>query len=282
MTRDEPDVVCFGAAHWDVIARAQAPTPGPDNPGRVERRAGGVALNVARSLATAGYRVALVAPLGNDEDGRRLRSALSEDGIETQGLLVRSEARTGCYVAIEDAGGELLAAVTEAAALDALTPADLSLDRLCDAKAWFLDANLPAAVIQALATWEERPSLIADGVSPAKATRLRPVLDGLDGLYCNRAEAEAICAARFETAEAAARALVARAVARAVVTDGPHAAADAGRHGVATLRPAGAALRSVTGAGDALLAAHLAATLKGQRPEAALAAGLAAARRRAA
>ncbi len=282
MTREEPEIVCFGAAHWDVIARAQAPAPSPDTPGRVERRPGGVALNVARSLATAGCRVALVAPLGNDEEGRRLRAALSEDGIETKGLLVGREAATGCYVAIEDAEGELLAAVADAAALDALTPADLSLGRLLHAEAWFLDANLPVEVIRALAVREGRPALIADAVSPAKAPRLRPILDRLDRLYGNRAEAEVICATRFETAEAAARALVARAVARAVVTDGPHAAADAGRHGVATLRPAGAALRSVTGAGDALLAAHLAATLKGQRPEAALAAGLAAARRRAA
>ena len=185
-------------------------------------------------------------------------------------------------MAIEDDEGELLAAVADAAALDALTPADLSLDRALGAEAWFLDANLPAEVIRALAARERRPPLIADAVSPAKAQRLRPILDGLNGLYCNRAEAEAICAARFETAEAAARALVARGVTRAVVTDGPHAVADAGRHGVASLRPAGAALRSVTRAGDALLAAHLAATLKGQRPEAALAAGLAAVRRRAA
>ena len=51
---------------------------------------------------------------------------------------------------------------------------------------------------------------------------------------------------------------------------------------VATLKPDSAPVRSVTGAGDALIAAHLAATLAGASPAAALAAGLAAARRRAA
>jgi len=282
VTREEPEVVCFGAAYWDVIARAQAPTPGPDTPGRVERRPGGVALNVARALAAAGCRVAMVAPLGDDEEGRRLLSALSAEGVEIEGLLVGSKAPTGCYVAIERADGELLAAVADAAALDAMTLADLPLGRFAGAKAWFLETNLPGTVIQDLAARPERPALVADAVSQAKAPKLRPVLDRLETLYCNRAEAEAICATGFAAAEAAAQALVARGVARAVVTDGPLAAVDAGPHGVTSLRPEAGALRSVTGAGDALLAAHLAATLAGSGPEAALATGIAAARRRAA
>lgn len=282
MTREEPEIVCFGAAHWDVIARREAAAQGTDTPGRVERRPGGVALNVARALAAAGRRVALVAPLGDDEAGRRLVSALSEDGIETEGLLMRSGSPTGCYVAIERADGELLAAVADAAALDALAPAELSLERFCGARAWFLETNLPAAVIEVLAARPERPALIADAVSQAKAPKLRPVLDRLETLYCNRAEAEAICETGFAAAEAAAQALLARGVARAVVTDGPLAAVDAGPGGTTSLRPEAGALRSVTGAGDALLAAHLAATLAGSGPEAALATGLAAARRQAA
>ncbi len=282
MTREEPDVVCFGAAHWDVIARAQGDAPGPDRPGRVDRRPGGVAFNVARALTAAGCRVALVTPLGDDEEGQRLLSVLSDCGIPTDGVILGSTERTACYVAVEGADGELLTAVADAAALDALTPADLRLDRVLGAKAWFLDANLPVAVIQALAERHSRPSLIADAVSPAKAPRLQSILGSLDTLYCNRGEAEAICATRFQAAETAAKALVARGAARAVVTDGPHAAADAGPYGAVTLRPEVSALHSVTGAGDALLAAHLAVTLQGGDPGSALAAGLAAARRRAA
>ena len=280
--QQEPDVVCFGAAHWDVIARAETAARGADMPGRVERRPGGVALNVARALAAAGRGVALVAPLGDDDEGRRLRSALKQEGIETEGLLMRSETATGCYVAIEQADGELLAAVADAAALDVLMPAELSLGRFRGAKAWFLETNLNAAVIQALAERPERPALIADAVSQAKAPKLRPVLDRLETLYCNRAEAEAICETGFTAAEPAARALLGLGVARAVVTDGPRAAVDADPRGVTSLRPEAGGLRSVTGAGDALLAAHLAATLAGSAPEAALASGLAAARRQAA
>ena len=270
--QEEPDIVCFGAAHWDVIARIEGAAQGADTPGRVERRPGGVALNVARALAAAGCRATLVAPLGDDEAGERLRAALKEDEIATEGLLVRNGAPTGCYVAIERADGELLAAVADAAALDALTPVALPLDRHLAAQAWFLETNLPVPVIKALAERPERPALVADAVSQAKAPKLRPILDRLATLYCNRAEAAA----------AAAGALVELGAARAVVTDGPHAAADAGRHGVTALRPADGGLRSVTGAGDALLAAHLTATLRGGDAETALAAGLAAARRHAA
>jgi sugar/nucleoside kinase (ribokinase family) len=51
------DVVVIGAAHWDVVARAAAPlAAGADVPGRVVRRVGGVAANVALGLARAAGR----------------------------------------------------------------------------------------------------------------------------------------------------------------------------------------------------------------------------------
>ena len=276
--QENPQVICFGAAHWDVIARVRQGAQGRDTPGVVERRPGGVALNVARALAAAGCHAGLVAPLGDDEEGQSLSAALAAEGVETKGFCVRSREATGCYVAIERADGELLAAVAHTAALDALAPAELPLDRLPPAAAWFLDANLPEAVVAVLAARRQRPPLFADAVSEAKAPKLRPILAWLQGLYCNRVEAEAICGTGLDSAQAAAQALLALGVERAVVTDGPAAAADAGPQGLAAQEPDDGVVRSVTGAGDALLAAHLAATLSGRDAATALAAGLAAAR----
>ena len=277
-----PHVVCFGAAHWDVVARARPGARGPDAPGVVATRPGGVALNVAMALASAGLRVSLVCAVGDDAEGRALLGAAEAAGVDVEGALVYPGAATGRYVAIERADGELLAAVADAATTDSLAPEHLRTERLGAADAWLMDANLPPPVIRALAGQTERPPLVADAVSEAKAARLRPSLTRLAALYCNRAEAEAICATGLNAARAAAEALVARGVRRAVVTNGPLPAADAGPHGVVTLRPDQSPIRSVTGAGDALIAAHLAAWLCGRRPAEALAEGLAAARARAA
>ncbi len=275
-----PHVVCFGAAHWDIVARARAGARGPDTPGRVEARPGGVALNVALALAALGVMATLVAAVGDDAEGRALMALLAAAGVGCSAMLVYPGLPTGRYVAVERSDGELAAAVADLAVLDGLAPGHLALDALPPADLWLAEANLPPAVLRALAAHAGRPALWADAASQAKAPRLRPLLGALDGLYCNRAEAEAICAAGLNAARPAAEALLARGAKRAVVTDGPLPAADAGAHGVRILRPEPGAVRSVTGAGDALIAAHLAAMLRGAAPEAALAAGLAAARRK--
>jgi sugar/nucleoside kinase (ribokinase family) len=275
-------LVCFGAAHWDIIAHARSGVLGADAPGTVRSRPGGVALNAALGLAALGLAVTLVSAVGDDAEGRTLLAETAARGVVTEHVLVYPDLPTGRYVAIERVDGELVAAVADVEALDTLMPEHLRLDRLPPADAWLMEANLPAAVIRAIAAHPGRPPLFADAVSPAKAQRLRPVLGQLAGLYCNRMEAEAICAVGLNAARAAAEALVGRGVARAVVTNGPQAAADAGPHGVSVLRPVNAPVRSVTGAGDALMAAHLAAVLRGARAEAALAEGLAAAHRHAA
>lgn len=279
---DAPRVVCFGAAHWDVVGRPRPGARGADAPGTVSRFAGGVALNVALGLAAAGVAVTLVAAVGDDAEGRELAEFAAAAGVSAEHLVAYAGAPTGRYVAIERPDGELLAAVADARAADAMMPEHLPLDALPRAAAWFLDANLPPAVIRALASAPGRPPLFADAVSEAKASRLRDALPKLDTLHCNRAEAEAICAIGLNAARAAAEALVIRGTARAIVTNGPMAAADAGPHGVVVAKPEASVIRSVTGAGDALTAAHIAARLGGARPEEALAAGLAAARRKAA
>lgn len=275
-------VVCFGASHWDVVAHATGGARGADVPGTVHRRPGGVALNVALGLAALGLAVTLVGAVGEDEEGRALVSAIAGQGVRTAHMLVYPDAPTGHYVAIERVDGELVAAVADMGALDTVAPEHLALERLAPARAWLFDANLPAPAIRAIAAHPGRPPLFADAVSETKAQRLRPVLGQLDGIYCNRLEAEAICAVGLNAARAAAEALVGRGARRAVVTNGPLAVADVGSHGVVSLRPSEAPIRSVTGAGDALMAAHLAAMLAGARADEALAAGLAAARSHAA
>jgi pseudouridine kinase len=274
-------ILCAGAALWDIIARAEAPLhPGADEPGRIERRMGGVALNVALALAGNGVRAALLTALGRDSQGDRLVAALEARGVDCAHV-TRTADPTDTYLAVEDAGGELFAAVADCAGLEragAAVLAPLRDGRLGDAaRPWpgtlVIDGNLPAAVLEGLAG---DPAFAAARLafvpaSPGKAARLACALGlGRALFYVNRREAEVICGADFPDAGAAAEALVAR---------GARPVAAAGPEGVVRRAPQPVAARSVTGAGDSFLAAHLAAEARGLGPEAALAAAVSAAAR---
>ena len=125
---------------------------------------------------------------------------------------------------------------------------------------------------------EARLALI--GASDAKARRLVAGLAHPRAtLYLNRREAERLCAAPFPTSRAAALALRERGAAGALVTDGAAPAAFAGACGVLTARPDLVDVANLTGAGDALVAAHLAAEARGLTAEEAFAEAIAAAGR---
>jgi sugar/nucleoside kinase (ribokinase family) len=278
-------ILCAGAALWDVIGRAAAPlAPGADVPGRVERRPGGVALNIALALAALGHPVALLAAIGRDPGGEALAGYLSAGGVDIAGIYRHSGA-TDSYVAVEDGVGELHAAVADCAGLEAAGEALLAplADGRLAAPGWAVaDGNLPAPVLARLlnhpATAAARfaivPASAAKAAALATLAATRPV-----ALYLNRAEAGALCGAAFPDSRAAARALRARGVAEAIVTDGAAPVTVAGAGGVLTLPAPPLAARSVTGAGDAFVAAHLAARADGLAPEPALRAALAASAR---
>ncbi len=283
-----PDILCIGSAQWDVIGHAAAGVRrGEDLPGRVIRRPGGVALNLAAACARAGLRPALLTARGDDAEGLALETAARAQGIDMALALVVPGRATDRYLAIEDPAG-LVAAVADAATLEAAGAAILA--PLTDGRLgrpgapWTgpvaLDGNLPAPLLSALATGPLLSScdlrLVAP--SPAKAPRLAAFRGHPRAtLHVNLAEAAALVGAVPSGAAAAAAALRALGFRRAVVTDGPRAAADDGPAGRAVALPPSVAPRRVTGAGDAFVAAHLAAERAGAAQAAALAAALAAA-----
>ncbi|MGA1682929.1 MAG: PfkB family carbohydrate kinase [Gemmobacter sp.] len=292
--RPGPEAIAIGALLWDVIATATAEgpfAPGDDVPGRVVCRPGGVALNLALALQRAGIATAILAQVGADAAGRALLRAVARQGVATHGIDPLPGVATGRYVAIE-AGGRLIGAVADTGALEtagrAALLAALEDGRIASPGApWrglaVIDGNLSAPLLAEIAAG----GLLAQAdlrlcvPSPAKARRLAP-LARLAGatLYLNRAEAEAFCAAPLADARRAAAALIGAGVARVLVTDGAAPAAFATAGGpILTATPAAVPVRRVTGAGDALVAAHVAAERAGAEPPAALAAALAAAAR---
>ncbi len=106
-------VVVVGGTNVDVVARpAAAAVPATSNPGRVTVTAGGVGRNVAENLARLGTRTVLLSAVGDDEHAALALAATAEAGVDLTHVR-RTDDATGRYVALLDAGGELVGAVSD-------------------------------------------------------------------------------------------------------------------------------------------------------------------------
>ena len=284
-----PDILCIGSVLWDIIGRSPlAMRLGSDVPGRITRLPGGVAMNIAMTLARFGLRPALLTAIGRDDEGAELIAACHRLGLVTEFLYRSDDLPTDRYMAIEGAGG-LVAAVADAHSLEAA--GDKILRPLADGRLgaadrpWpgmvALDGNLTVALLNDIAASPlfARADLRLAPASPGKAERLLPLLTHPRAtFYVNLEEAGLLCRAPFATAEEAAQGLLARGAARVLVTDGGRACAE-GRQGlgVITDAPPPVLVTRITGAGDTFMAAHIVAERRGEGRAAALSAALQAA-----
>ncbi len=283
-----PDILCIGAVLWDIIGRTPAPMQtGQDVPGRITRLPGGVALNIAMTLARMGMRPAALCAIGRDGAGDELIAACNALGLDMT-LAHRSYDPTDVYMAIEGAG-VLIAAIADAHSLERAGGAILAplLDGRLGRKdrpysgMIALDGNLTTDLLAEIAA---SPAFAAADLrlapaSPGKAERLAPLLPHPRAtLYVNLIEANVLAGRAHETSQTAAQDLALRGAHRVLVTDGARPCALAGT-GMATLTalPPSITPRRITGAGDTFMAAHIAAERRGQSGEIALQAALAAA-----
>lgn len=281
-----PDILCTGSVLWDIIGRSHLSLRlGSDVPGRITRLPGGVAMNIAVTLARFGLTPAILTAIGRDAEGDELVAACTRLGLNTDFAYRSDDLPTDRYMAIEGANG-LVAAVADAHSLEAA--GDKILRPLVDgrlgsvAAPWSgmiaLDGNLTEALLAEIARHPAfaRADLRLAPASPGKAERLAPLLRHPRAtLYVNLEEARLLSQTDVQTAAQAATALLARGAQRVLVTDGGHASAD-GRQGeaVVTHQPPKVMVARVTGAGDTFMAAHIVAERKGASRDAALQAAI--------
>ncbi len=281
-----PDILCTGSVLWDIIGRSHLSLRlGSDVPGRITRLPGGVAMNIAVTLARFGLTPAILTAIGRDAEGDELVAACTRLGLNTDFTYRSDDLPTDRYMAIEGANG-LVAAVADAHSLEAA--GDKILRPLVDgrlgsvAAPWSgmiaLDGNLTEALLAEIARHPAfaRADLRLAPASPGKAERLAPLLRHPRAtLYVNLEEARLLSQTDVQTAAQAATALLARGAQRVLVTDGGHASAD-GRQGeaVVTHQPPKVMVARVTGAGDTFMAAHIVAERKGASRDSALQAAI--------
>ena len=271
-----PDILCIGSVLWDIIGRTHVPLAlGGDVPGRITRVPGGVALNIAITLAKLGLKPALLTTIGRDAAGDDLIAACNRLGLLTQNVYRSDDLPTDVYIAIEANQG-LIAAIADAHSLEAAGPKILRplSDGTLGSKEtpWSgmiaLDGNLTASLLAEIATSPlfVRADLRLAPASPGKADRLSPLLRHPGAtLYANLEEARILSGdTTAATATQAAHALLMRGAGRVLVTDGAKPCAE-GRAGqeVMTATPPQVMVHRVTGAGDTFMAAHIVAERRG-------------------
>ncbi|MFF5675245.1 carbohydrate kinase family protein [Streptomyces hygroscopicus] len=177
--RQEHAVVVIGGANVDIKVRSLAPVAlRTSNPGRSHTSPGGVARNVAENLARLGTPTHLIAAVGQDAAGERLLTETRAAGVRVDHVR-RGPHPTGTYTAVLDADGDLLVAVADMAATDALSPKHLRPARelIGHAGMLVLDGNLSprmlSYVLDIAAT--TRVQTLIDPVSAPKAALLAPL-----------------------------------------------------------------------------------------------------------
>lgn len=276
MPEEPRAVVVIGGANVDVVARSgRRAVAGTSNPGAATVGYGGVARNVAENLARLGTRTHLVAAVGRDPLGEELLAATAAAGVDVTHV-ARCARPTGTYTAVLDVDGELLVAVADMAATEALTPADVRrvAGPVAAADLLVLDANLlPGTVAAAvrLAAASGTPVLL-DPVSVPKAARVARLLS--EGhrwrtLTPNRGELAALTGLPVDS-EAGLAAAVTRlhdlGVEQVWVRLGAEGSLLSAGGDRLPLPVHPAPVADVTGAGDAMLAAYCHALLGGRSP----------------
>jgi pseudouridine kinase len=251
---EQPFVVVVGGANVDVKARTAAPlVAATSNPGTVVRTPGGVGRNVAENLARLGSRVALVSTVGSDPDGDWLLEETAAAGVDVSPVL--RGGRTGRYVAVLDATGDLAVGVSDMAATDGLGPEVLDHDLIRSAALVVVDGNLPATTIDAVLALGAR--VVIDPVSVAKARRISSLLSGVRPVFAITPNEDEL-AALGTVAE-----LHHRGVEVVWVRRGPDGSLLSTPDGEVVLEAPEVVPVDVTGAGDAMLAAFCHRVLAG-------------------
>lgn len=216
-------ICVFGGALIDRIGAMDSPfLVGQSHPGHWEQTIGGVAANVARHLSHFGANVRFATVFGDDENATSVREKLESEGLEPLPDTTISNGSTPSYTAIHDQSGGVVVGL-----------ADMDLHRHMDnawteraalfgkpAEMWVADTNLSIASLTLLCELKGKIPLFIVAVSPAKTFGLEQLVDKIDGLICNMAEAEAIIGTSQENAMQAAEYLVSKGITTAVVSNG--------------------------------------------------------------
>ncbi|WP_214471802.1 carbohydrate kinase family protein [Mesorhizobium sp. dw_380] len=276
-------ILAVGGAHIDRRGQVAGPyVPAASNPGTMREDVGGGVFNALRSTVRRGVSGSLMSMRGGDAAADAISRAIAQAGIADLSA-VFLDRTTPSYTALLDREGELIVGFADMALYELAFPKQIRRSKvreaIADADAILCDANLPSAALERLVSLAAGKPIFAIAISPAKIVRLKPVLGHLAVVFMNQREALALAgldgaASRQDIIEGLKRA----GLGSAVVTAGGGPVLGFDQGGIfAVVPPTPKRVADVTGAGDALAGATVAALLHGLPLRSALREGVAAA-----
>lgn len=278
-----PKLLAVGGAHIDRRGQVSGVyVPGTSNPGMLSEEVGGVVFNALRNAVQRGVGAALLSVRGGDGAGEAVGRAIAAAGISDLSA-VFLDRTTPSYTALLDRDGELIAGLADMELYELAFPKQVRRAKLRDAVAAvgavLCDANLPTAALKTLFCVAADRPIFAIAISPVKATRLADSLSALSCLFMNGNEARALsCLDTNASPNELIDALRARGLGSGVITAARGTVIGFDESGAFGIKPPAARrVVDVTGAGDALAGATIAALLHGKPLRDALREGVAAA-----
>jgi ribokinase len=224
--RDGYHVVVLGGANSDYLVKGERlPRPGETLEGEVFQEAtGGKGANQAVGVARLGCRVALIARIGKDDRGARMRDQLVAELVDVSHLCRDDNAPTGVALIMVDRSGEK-EILTAPGANRRLNNADVAGAKtiITSCKVLLAQLEVPLSAVK-LALELARAAGVKTVLDPAPAVPLsQDILRLVDVIRPNSSEAEMLTSVPVHdrtSAERAARVLLDRGVGAAVVQAG--------------------------------------------------------------
>ena len=173
-------LVCGGMVVDCIVAPSDVTQRGASRtsmPGKAQVSSGGVARNIAETLARLGGTPRLLSAVGDDEPGARLLAASNALGVNVEAVARLPGNRTATYTALLDGSGELVGAVADMAVFDEVDPAIIERAAASFRGAGLVvcDGNLQSATLEQVLKQSAALSAPAwfEPVSVAKAERGR-------------------------------------------------------------------------------------------------------------
>lgn len=151
------------------------------NQASIQQTLGGVAHNIARAAHLAGSSVRLCSAVGDDVMGRVAQDLLERSGLPTASIITRPDARTGQYIAINDAHNNLTLGMADMDIIQSTTATPSIVQTTFNAPlsslqpSWLVaDANWSPTTLHAWlrAAKTARASTAFEPVSAVKSARL--------------------------------------------------------------------------------------------------------------
>lgn len=263
-------VLVVGSLNMDLIVRTHGlPRPGQTVAGANFATApGGKGANQAVAAARLGAYVNMVGCVGGDANGRALRQALLDDGVDCEGVLSAPEVPTGVALITVDTRGQNTIVIV-AGANGSLTAeqVDAFESLILAADVVVCQLEVPEAVVgHTLARAHALGKMVILNPAPVSGPLPAQWLPWIDYLVPNESEAQLLSGVSVvgkEGAQAAAQALIARGAGKVVVTLGEAGALLASANGVEHFPAFKVTPVDATAAGDTFIGALAAALAQG-------------------